>query len=84
MGQNQHIHCLVDNCHYWSEGNRCQANEIMVTSDSFGATQPDEVDAKQSMNLSPTPTNSCTETCCKTFVPHEGDIHLDNIERMTQ
>jgi hypothetical protein len=49
MGQNQHIHCLVDNCHYWSEGNRCQANEIMVTSDSFGATQPDEVDAKQSM-----------------------------------
>jgi shikimate dehydrogenase len=66
------------------EGNRCQANEIMVTSDSFGATQPDEVDAKQSMNLSPTPANSCTETCCKTFVPHEGDIHLDNIERMTQ
>mgnify|MGYP000969588329 CR=1 FL=1 len=83
MSQNQHIHCLVDSCHYWSDGNRCQANEIMVTSDSFGASQPYEVDAKQSMALSPTPANTCMDTCCKTFVPHEGNIEVDEIERMT-
>ena len=29
MNQNQHIHCLVENCHYWGQGNVCQANEII-------------------------------------------------------
>ena len=65
---NQHIHCSVDNCHYWEQGNRCHANEIMVTADTIGASMPDDLDAPQAGTLSPTPVQSCMETCCKTFV----------------
>ena len=64
----QHIHCIVDNCHYWKEGNMCDANEILVANDKFGAEQPDYVDAAMSKQLSPTPANSSMDTCCKTFV----------------
>lgn len=83
MEQKQHIHCLVDTCHYWGEGNRCQAREIMVTSDSFGASQPDEVDARQAKTLDPTPADSCMETCCKTFVSKKGDTKVDGVRRMS-
>jgi len=53
MDEKQHIHCLVDSCHYWSQGNMCQANEIMVTSDTFGSSQPEEVDAKRANHFLP-------------------------------
>ncbi|KAB2951182.1 DUF1540 domain-containing protein [Heliorestis acidaminivorans] len=64
----QHIHCTVNNCHYWQQGNKCVANEILVASDQFGANQPDNVDANMSQNLTPTPVNTCMSTCCKSFV----------------
>ncbi len=83
MEQKQHIHCLVATCHYWDQGNMCQANEIVVTSDSFGASQPDEVDAKRAKALSPTPADSCMETCCKTFVTKQGDPKVDGVQKMT-
>lgn len=83
MDQKQHIHCLVDSCHYWNQGNICQANEIMVTSDSFGASQPEEVDARQSKTLSTTPVDSCMDTCCKTFITKEGNTKVDGIRKMT-
>lgn len=81
---NQHIHCLVDNCHYWSNGNKCQANEIIVTSDQFGDSNPDKIDAKMAMQLSTTPADTCMETCCKTFVPRGTDKNmLDSINKMS-
>lgn len=83
MDQKQHIHCLVDNCHYWGEGNLCQANEIMVVNDAFGEDQPDELDAKRASNLSTTPAESCMDTCCKTFVSRQGDTKVDGIQKMS-
>lgn len=71
----QHIHCSVSNCHYWSQGNICQANEILVTSDSIGATMPDSFDAHQSNTLETTPVGTCMETCCKSFV-EKGSPHI--------
>lgn len=80
---NQHIHCLVDNCHYWQNGNKCQANEIIVTNDQFGSSNPDTIDAKMAMQLSPTPADNCMETCCKTFVAKGSDkTMLDGINKM--
>lgn len=81
---NQHIHCLIDTCHYWSHGNKCQANEILVTNDKFGNSNPDRIDAKMAMQLSPTPASTCMETCCKTFVPKGSDKTMaDDIKRMS-
>ncbi len=81
---NQHIHCLVNTCHYWAQGNVCKANEIIVTSDEFGNSQPDRIDATMAKQLSPTPVNTCMATCCKTFVPKGSDkTNADSVQRMS-
>ena len=64
----QEIYCTVNNCHYWSQGNHCGANKILVTSDSMGRTMPDTWDAPQATNAQATPCGQCMETCCKSFV----------------
>ncbi len=66
------VRCTVNNCHYWSEGNRCAASDILVVSDSVGEDAPDTYDAMQASNAAPTPADTCMATCCKTFVP-KGD-----------
>lgn len=68
MGRTHKIHCTVENCHYWGQGNHCTAQEIMVTSDSMGNDLPDSFDAPQASTADTTPCSSCMETCCKTFV----------------
>ncbi len=81
---NQHIHCLVNNCHYWAQGNQCVANEIIVTSDEFGDSQPDRIDAQMAKQLSPTPADTCMATCCKTFVPKDsGKTTIDGVQKMS-
>ncbi|BCV24342.1 DUF1540 domain-containing protein [Gelria sp. Kuro-4] len=69
MAQNQQIMCSVNSCHYWKSGNRCDANMIMVTADSFADKAPDRIDAPMASAVGPTPTENCMETCCKTFSP---------------
>ncbi|WP_027364912.1 DUF1540 domain-containing protein [Desulfotruncus alcoholivorax] len=66
---NQHIHCIINNCHYWTNGNKCSANEILVASDEFGDNRSDAIDATMAQQLTPTSAQSCMATCCKTFVP---------------
>jgi hypothetical protein len=79
---NQHIHCSVNNCHYWEQGNKCHANEIMVTADAIGASMPDQLDATQASTVSGTPVDHCMETCCKTFVQKGSDkTHVDGIKK---
>lgn len=79
----QHIHCSVSNCHYWKDGNLCDANEIVVVSDEFGANYPDSVDAGMSKSFAPTPVSSCMATCCKTFVPEgSAKIGADGVKRL--
>lgn len=79
---NQHIHCTVSNCHYWNQGNMCHANEILVVSDQFGDSQPDNVDATMAKQLSPTPVDTCMATCCKSFVPAGStQVGVDGIKR---
>lgn len=82
MEKNQNIHCIVNNCHYWSQDNQCRAEEILVTADRFGADQPEQVDAKMATQLSPTPADTCMATCCKTFVS-KGDATADGVKKMS-
>jgi hypothetical protein len=79
---NQNIHCLISNCHYWSHGNKCEANEIIVTHDKFGAEQPDRIDAHMANQLTPSPVDNCMSTCCKTFVlSGTSEINVDGVKR---
>lgn len=77
----QEIHCSVQNCHYWSKGNRCQADKILVTADTVGASQPESYDVEMAAEISPTPAESCMQTCCKTFVS-KGDYRTDSVKKM--
>jgi hypothetical protein len=85
MPQNQqHIHCIISNCHYWENGNQCMANEILVASDAFGSQQSDRVDAHSAKQLQPTSSQDCMSTCCKTFVEKgSGKINVDGVQRLT-
>ncbi|MGI6491120.1 MAG: DUF1540 domain-containing protein [Pelotomaculum sp.] len=80
---NQHIHCIVNDCHYWNQGNNCSANEILVTTDHFGKSQPDQIDATMAKELTPSSAGSCMATCCKSYVSRDsGKIDMDGIKRM--
>lgn len=79
----QHINCSVNNCHYWENGNKCHANEIMVTADKIGASMPDSFDATQAAIAPATPVTHCMETCCKSFVDNGSQkTGIDGIRRM--
>lgn len=81
---NQHVHCIINNCHYWAKGNKCEANEILVADDSFAAKQQDSIDATMAKQLTPASADSCMSTCCKTFVQKDSDqINADNIYKMS-
>ncbi|ACV61786.1 protein of unknown function DUF1540 [Desulfofarcimen acetoxidans DSM 771] len=80
---NQHIHCIIKDCHYWQQGNKCTANEILVATDEFGAKYPEEMDAHMAAQLTPESAGNCTTTCCKSFMPNGSNYKtLDGIKKM--
>jgi len=81
---NQHIHCIVNDCHYWQQGNKCEANEILVSTDSFGAGQPDRIDSTMAKQLTPASAGTCMATCCKTYVAKgSGKTNVDGVTKMS-
>lgn len=77
------IYCSISNCHYWDKGNKCAANQIMVTADDLGELEPDSMDALEHAEFDQTPVESCMETCCKTFAEKgSGTEKDDGIMRM--
>jgi hypothetical protein len=76
------IMCSISNCHYWDQGNVCQASQIMVTSDSLADPAPDSLDAPQAATVQATPVEACMETCCKTFVERNSPhLYDDQVTR---
>lgn len=76
------IRCSVSNCHYWDNGNVCQASEILVTADSLSASAPSSLDAPQAQSVTGTPAENSMETCCKTFVERDSaQIYDDQVTR---
>lgn len=65
------VRCTIDNCHYWRDGNVCDAKEILITSDMVGQRYSEAIDVQQLSTVleevGETPAHTCQETCCKTF-----------------
>lgn len=81
---NQHIHCIVNDCHYYQEGNKCVANEILVSTDTFAKNQPDQVDATMATQYNPEKAGSCMATACKTYVTKGSNkINADKVTKMS-
>lgn len=79
----QHIHCIVNDCHYWQQGNKCGANEILVSTDGFGANNEDRIDASMASQLSPESAGNCMSTCCKTYVTKGSEnVNVDQITKL--
>ena len=57
------VNCTVDNCKYWTSGNLCDAQQIVIQNDANGGLAPNA----SLKSLSATPANSEDETCCQTF-----------------
>lgn len=79
----QHIHCSVNNCHYWGAGNTCQASEILITSDKVADEKNEAFDApRNAATMSTTPVRTCMETCCKTFTDKSAsNFNADGVYR---
>lgn len=67
------VHCSISNCHYWGQGNVCQADQILITSHDMAKNLPDKVDAPYAAGVTETPASQCYDVCCKTFV-----LNIDN------
>lgn len=80
----QHIHCIVNDCHYWTQGNKCVANEILVATNGFVESQPDQVDAPMATQLTPDSAGNCAYTACKTYVNKGSDkINADKVNKIS-
>jgi len=68
------VHCTVDNCHYWGEGNKCEATAILITGNTTVTHFPQNVDVNDIGTIletvGETPAKDCLETNCKTFRPN--------------
>jgi hypothetical protein len=79
----QHIHCIIHDCHYYGQGNKCMAKEILVTTDNFGEIQPDAIDCEMATELSPQTAGTCMATCCKSYVPKGSNkTTVDKVKKM--
>jgi hypothetical protein len=77
------IRCSVSSCHYWMQGNYCEASSIMITSDAVPRETHHGIDASAISQLN-TPVQQCEETCCKTYISHDDqDEHaVDDVTKI--
>ena len=57
------VKCEVDTCHYWAQGNKCNAEEILVNY-NFQTTGRSYVEFGMIEKK-----NTTDATCCETFRP---------------
>lgn len=83
MAEKDRIRCSVSSCHYWMQGNYCEASSIMITSDAVPRETHHGIDASAISQVN-TPVNQCEETCCKTFISHDDhDEHsVDDVTKI--
>ncbi|QQE75597.1 DUF1540 domain-containing protein [Brevibacillus composti] len=65
------VKCSVANCEYWSEGNNCNADMIMVEIDAHAEANFKEEFAGEHGHDSQhkDKANTSSQTCCQTFKP---------------
>lgn len=73
MSELSGVRCTIDSCAFWSQGDRCHAQEILITSDAVGRRAGSATTSQQINSIveteGQTPVQTCVETCCKTFEP---------------
>ena len=57
------VNCTVDNCKYWTDGNLCEAQQIVIQNDENGGFSSNA----QLKELAATPATNIDDTCCQTF-----------------
>lgn len=57
------VNCTVDNCTYWTNGNLCKAQQIVIQNDEEGGFSQNS----KLNELKATPADSNDDTCCQTF-----------------
>ncbi|MFC4076691.1 DUF1540 domain-containing protein [Salinithrix halophila] len=68
------VKCSVANCHYWGEGNKCQADAIMVDIDQHSdAKYHEEIGGEfVDSNHQDYAARISADTCCHTFKPKKA------------
>lgn len=83
MADKDRIRCSVSNCHYWMQGNYCEASAIMVTSDAVPRETYHGIDQSMISQVD-TPVNQCEQTCCKTFISSDDrdEQRRDDVDKI--
>lgn len=63
------VKCSVANCHYWAEGNKCSAQEIMVEIDPHATRNFNEEFGEMGGTAHQDLARTSSTTCCQTFIP---------------
>ena len=67
----QTIHCTVNDCIYWVQGNVCSAGNILVSKDEFGNNRKSGLNIPVTKELPATPSGgSGILTACMTYKDH--------------
>ncbi|NMM51494.1 DUF1540 domain-containing protein [Paenibacillus aquistagni] len=72
MTQETFVKCSVSNCHFWGQGNKCQAASIAIDIDAH-ATKLMEEYADELNGLHQDCASTSSVTCCKTFKPKDAN-----------
>ena len=71
--QQQQIGCIVGDCYYYAKGNRCQADNILVTTNSFAENSNEaDMDFEMASELSPQEAGASSKTSCLTYKPRNA------------
>ena len=65
------VHCTVNDCQFWGEGNYCMANAILVTSGTpriRGRGEPPDKFGDNSPQIGETPIQDIGDSYCYTFI----------------
>lgn len=79
----QDIHCIVNDCHYWNQGNKCKAEKILVTTDHFANNNPD-VNMEMAGELTQDMAGSFSSTCCKTYTARDDRAKHDGVKKISE
>lgn len=64
------VNCSVSNCSFWKEGNRCNADEILIDIDQHAQENFQEEFAADDLGLyHQDEAIESSATCCQTFKP---------------
>lgn len=68
--------CSVSNCHYWSEGNRCAADAIMIEIDEHAEAEFHAEFAGEAFDTQhKDEATKASNTCCHTFKPKDSGLN---------